>query len=97
MFPSSMIWADGGAVEISTFGLWFVFFTFCLSRLEMRWILWHEFMKEHAHLDAWLRLAEQAVASLNSTYITFIAAKEELRKFEVRSKNCVYLNNQNLK
>lgn len=57
----------------------------CLCRLERRWVLWHEFMKEHAHLDAWLRLAEQAVTSPYSAHLTYAVAKEELRKFEVRS------------
>ncbi|KAM7412545.1 hypothetical protein PAMA_020091 [Pampus argenteus] len=52
------------------------------GQLERRWILWHEFMKEHAHLDAWLRLAEQAVGSPNSTHVTYVTAKDELRKFE---------------
>uniref|UniRef100_UPI003AB043B3 nesprin-2 n=1 Tax=Centroberyx gerrardi TaxID=166262 RepID=UPI003AB043B3 len=52
------------------------------GQLDMKWVLWHEFMKEHAHLDAWLRLAEQAVSSPNSAHVTYAAAKEELRKFE---------------
>ncbi|KAG7224429.1 hypothetical protein INR49_015093, partial [Caranx melampygus] len=52
------------------------------GQLERRWVLWHEFMEEHAHLDMWLRLAEQAVSSHNSTPITYITAKENLRKFE---------------
>ncbi|XP_034534856.1 nesprin-2 isoform X2 [Notolabrus celidotus] len=52
------------------------------GQLEQRWVLWHEFMKEHAHLDIWLRLAEQAVNSPYPAHITYIAAKEELRKFE---------------
>lgn len=43
-------------------------------------------MKEHDHLDAWLQLAEQAIASSQSSaHITYSAAKDELRKFEVRS------------
>ncbi|KAI3354389.1 hypothetical protein L3Q82_018503, partial [Scortum barcoo] len=53
-----------------------------LWRLERRWILWHEFMTEHAHLDTWLRLAEQAVSSPNPAHITYVATKEGLRKFE---------------
>ncbi|XP_049432209.1 uncharacterized protein si:ch211-137a8.2 isoform X2 [Epinephelus fuscoguttatus] len=52
------------------------------GQLERKWVLWHEFMKEHAHLDTWLRLAEQAVSSPNSAHVTCITAKEELRKFE---------------
>ncbi|CAK6979582.1 uncharacterized protein si:ch211-137a8.2 [Scomber scombrus] len=52
------------------------------GQLERRWILWHQFMKEHAHLDAWLRLAEQAVGSPNSAHVTYVTAKEELRRFE---------------
>ncbi|XP_017286531.1 uncharacterized protein si:ch211-137a8.2 [Kryptolebias marmoratus] len=52
------------------------------GQLDRRWVLWHEFMKEHAHLDAWLRLAEQAVSSLNPAHVSYSAAKEELKKFE---------------
>ncbi|XP_040903288.1 nesprin-2 isoform X2 [Toxotes jaculatrix] len=52
------------------------------GQLETRWVLWREFMEEHAHLDIWLRLAEQAVGSPNSTCVTYATAKEELRKFE---------------
>uniref|UniRef100_UPI0037E78300 nesprin-2 n=1 Tax=Semicossyphus pulcher TaxID=241346 RepID=UPI0037E78300 len=52
------------------------------GRLERRWVLWHEFMKEHAHLDTWLRLAEKAVSSPNLAHVTYVTAKEELRKFE---------------
>lgn len=55
-----------------------------LCRLDRKWVLWHEFMKEHAHLDAWLGLAEEAVTMLNVAHITYGASKEELRKFEVR-------------
>uniref|UniRef100_A0A3P8WEA2 Uncharacterized protein n=1 Tax=Cynoglossus semilaevis TaxID=244447 RepID=A0A3P8WEA2_CYNSE len=51
------------------------------GRLETRWLLWHEFMKEHQQLDAWLRLAEQAVTSPNF-HVTYSAAKEELRMLE---------------
>ncbi|XP_022594329.1 nesprin-2-like [Seriola dumerili] len=52
------------------------------GQLEKRWVLWHKFMEEHAHLDMWLQLAEQAVSSHNSAHVTYITAKEELRKFE---------------
>ncbi|XP_037533895.1 nesprin-2 [Nematolebias whitei] len=52
------------------------------GQLDRRWALWHEFMKEHAHLDAWLRLAEQAVTSLDSAHISYSTAKEELKKVE---------------
>uniref|UniRef100_A0A3Q1FNX7 Uncharacterized protein n=1 Tax=Acanthochromis polyacanthus TaxID=80966 RepID=A0A3Q1FNX7_9TELE len=50
--------------------------------LDRKWLLWHDFMKEHAHLDAWLRLAEQAVASPSPAHFTYTTAKEELRRFE---------------
>ncbi|XP_069029160.1 uncharacterized protein [Embiotoca jacksoni] len=53
-----------------------------LHGLDRRWMLWHEFMKEHSRLDAWLRLAEQAVNSQSSAHETYTAAKEELRKFQ---------------
>ncbi|XP_054649436.1 nesprin-2 isoform X2 [Dunckerocampus dactyliophorus] len=52
------------------------------DQLERRWLLWHAFMKEHAHLDAWLQLAEQAVCSQNWTQVTYASAKEDLRRFE---------------
>ncbi|XP_071353073.1 nesprin-2 isoform X2 [Trachinotus anak] len=52
------------------------------GQLERKWVLWHEFMEEHARLDIWLRSAEQAVSSHNSAHITYITTKEELRKFE---------------
>lgn len=50
--------------------------------LDRKWLLWHDFMKEHAHLDAWLRLAEQAVASPSPAHFTYSTANEELRRFE---------------
>lgn len=50
--------------------------------LERRWALWHQFMKEHAHLDAWLRLAEQAISSSKPAHFTFTTAKQELKMFE---------------
>ncbi|XP_074497102.1 uncharacterized protein LOC141771082 isoform X1 [Sebastes fasciatus] len=52
------------------------------GQLEARWILWHEFMREHAHLDTWLRSAEQAVGSPDPAHVAYVTAKEELRKFE---------------
>ncbi|KAM3615955.1 uncharacterized protein V6R79_010218 [Siganus canaliculatus] len=52
------------------------------GRLERRWVLWHEFMKEHAHLDAWLRLAERAVRSPDPAHVTFASASEELKRLE---------------
>ncbi|XP_031728380.1 nesprin-2 isoform X1 [Anarrhichthys ocellatus] len=52
------------------------------GQLERRWVLWHEFMKEHAQLDNWLRFAEQAVSPPQPTLVTYVTAKEEMRKFE---------------
>ncbi|XP_077396303.1 nesprin-2 [Festucalex cinctus] len=51
-------------------------------QLERRWLLWHSFMTDHARLDAWLRLAEQAVSSHNWTQVTCAAAKNDVRRFE---------------
>ncbi|KAM9317701.1 uncharacterized protein KZ484_022109 [Pholidichthys leucotaenia] len=53
-----------------------------LKGLEKRWILWHEFMKDHAHLDSWLQLAEQAITSPSLVQVTYVRAKEELQRFE---------------
>ncbi|CAL8354084.1 unnamed protein product [Lota lota] len=50
--------------------------------LDARWVAWHQFMKEHAHLDAWLRLAEQAARSCSSAHVTYDTAKEKLRRVE---------------
>ncbi|XP_061538540.1 nesprin-2 isoform X3 [Phycodurus eques] len=52
------------------------------ERLERRWLLWHGFMKEHGHLDAWLRLAEHAVASRNWSRVTYAGAKDGVRRLE---------------
>lgn len=40
-------------------------------------------MQEHAHLDSWLRLVEEAASRLDSAHVTYVTAKEELGKFEV--------------
>ncbi|KAF1393361.1 hypothetical protein PFLUV_G00014810 [Perca fluviatilis] len=50
--------------------------------LERKWLLWQDFMTEQAHLDAWLRLAEQAVGSTGPAHFSYVTAKEDLRKFE---------------
>lgn len=51
--------------------------------MDRKWVLWHEFMQEHSHLDAWLRLAEQAINTLQPAHLTYSASKEELRRFQV--------------
>ncbi|KAM8854550.1 nesprin-2 [Synchiropus picturatus] len=50
--------------------------------LEQRWVLWQDFMKEHAHLDSWLQAAQQALSSSNTGHVTFAAACEDLSRFE---------------
>ncbi|XP_068572656.1 nesprin-2 isoform X2 [Cebidichthys violaceus] len=52
------------------------------GQLERRWVLWHDFMKEHAQLDDWLRFAEQAVRPPQPALIPYVTAKEGMRKFE---------------
>ncbi|XP_028816938.1 nesprin-2 isoform X2 [Denticeps clupeoides] len=51
-------------------------------QLERRWMLWHEFMKDYSCLDDWLRLAENCAASPNTSHVLYVAASEELKKFE---------------
>ncbi|XP_030237712.1 nesprin-2 isoform X1 [Gadus morhua] len=51
-------------------------------QLDRRWVTWHHFMKEHAHLDAWLRLAEQAAGTCSSAHVTYDTAKDRLRTVE---------------
>ncbi|TNN71044.1 Nesprin-2 [Liparis tanakae] len=52
------------------------------GHLERRWFLWHQFMNEHAQLDTWLRLAEQAVGSPRPAHLTYVTAREDMRTFE---------------
>ncbi|XP_028429474.1 uncharacterized protein si:ch211-137a8.2 isoform X2 [Perca flavescens] len=52
------------------------------GQLERKWLLWQDFMTEQAHLDAWLRLAEQAVGSSGPVHFAYVIAKEDLSKFE---------------
>lgn len=52
------------------------------AKLERRWMLWYEFMKEHSCLDDWLRAAEKIAVSPNSSHVLYAAAKEELQKYE---------------
>ncbi|KAK6470657.1 nesprin-2-like [Huso huso] len=49
---------------------------------EQKWQLWHEFMHAYSRFNDWLRLAEGVASSPNSTHVLYIAAKEELKKFE---------------
>lgn len=56
---------------------------FISQRLERKWVLWHEFMKEYSSLGDWLRLAEKSADSPRSAHVLFVTAKEELEKFEV--------------
>ncbi|XP_051534733.1 nesprin-2-like [Myxocyprinus asiaticus] len=51
-------------------------------KLERRWMLWYELMKEHSSLDDWLQLAEKIAASPNSSHVLYVTAKEELQKYE---------------
>ncbi|XP_061683122.1 nesprin-2 isoform X2 [Syngnathoides biaculeatus] len=53
-----------------------------LTGLERRWLLWQGFMKEHAQLDTWLRLAEVVVASHDWSRVTYAGAKDDVRRFE---------------
>uniref|UniRef100_A0A3B5RC24 Uncharacterized protein n=1 Tax=Xiphophorus maculatus TaxID=8083 RepID=A0A3B5RC24_XIPMA len=62
------------------YSVWVFFAPSC--RLDRKWVLWHEFMQEHSHLDAWLRLAEQAINTLSPAHLTYSASKEELRRFQ---------------
>ncbi|XP_077578870.1 nesprin-2 [Stigmatopora nigra] len=50
--------------------------------LERRWRLWHGFMEEHAHLDAWLRSAERALASGDTARVTRGGAVDDVRRFQ---------------
>lgn len=73
------------------YSYWYVYIllSICFSltiRLERRWMLWYEFMKEHSCLDDWLRAAEKVAMSPNSSYVLYAAAKEELQKYEVMNQ-----------
>lgn len=40
-------------------------------------------MKEHAHLETWLCLTEQAIACAGPAHVTYVGAKEKLRRIQV--------------
>lgn len=40
-------------------------------------------MKEHAHLETWLRSTERAVTCAGPAHISYVSAKEKLRRMEV--------------
>ncbi|XP_061575907.1 nesprin-2 isoform X2 [Cololabis saira] len=50
--------------------------------LDRRWVLWHQFMKEQHHLDAWLRLAERSLDSLSPAPFTYSVARDDLRRVQ---------------
>lgn len=52
-------------------------------RLDRKWLLWRDFLKEHAHLETWLRSTEQALTCAGPAHITYVSAKEKLRRMEV--------------
>lgn len=60
-----------------------------VSRLDRKWLLWHDFMREHAHLEAWLHPTEQALTCASPAHITYSGAKEQLRRLEVSRNTSV--------
>eukprot|EP00066_Takifugu_rubripes_P026663 XP_011615929.1 PREDICTED: nesprin-2-like isoform X1 [Takifugu rubripes] len=50
--------------------------------LDRKWLLWHDFMTEHAHLETWLHSTEQAITCASPAHITYVGAKEKLRRLE---------------
>ncbi|XP_029111565.1 nesprin-1 isoform X1 [Scleropages formosus] len=59
--------------------------------LEKKWILWHEFIKDHSCFTDWLQLAEKSARRPRSAVILYITAKEDLKRYqdlqvEIRSR-----------
>lgn len=56
-----------------------------LSRIEETWRLWQKFLDDYSRFEEWLKTSERTAALPNSSGVLYTAAKEEMKKFEVRS------------
>lgn len=55
-------------------------------RIEETWRLWQKFLEDFGRYEEWLATSEKTAALPNSSGVLYTVAKEELKKFEVRSR-----------
>lgn len=56
-----------------------------VCRIEETWRLWQKFLDDYSRFEEWLKVSERTAALPNSSGVLYTVAKEELKKFEVRS------------
>lgn len=57
---------------------------YLLCRIEETWRLWRKFQDDYSQFEDWLDVAEHTAAEPESSDVLYTAAKEELKKYEVR-------------
>lgn len=58
---------------------------FCSIRIEETWRLWQKFLDDYSRFEDWLQPAEKTAAFPNSSAVLYTIAKEELKRFEVKT------------
>lgn len=56
---------------------------------DRKWLLWHDFMREHAHLEAWLHSTERALTCTSPAHMAYSGAREQLRRLQVSRNTLV--------
>uniref|UniRef100_A0ABM5FBV7 Nesprin-2 isoform X3 n=1 Tax=Pogona vitticeps TaxID=103695 RepID=A0ABM5FBV7_9SAUR len=51
-------------------------------KIEETWRLWQRFLDDYSRFEDWLKTAERTAASPNSSEVSYVNAKEELKKFD---------------
>lgn len=64
---------------------WLVLSCFPPLRIEETWRLWQKFLDDYSRFEDWLKSAERTAAYPNSSEVLYTSAKEELKKFEVKT------------
>lgn len=54
-------------------------------RIEETWRLWQKFLDDYSRFEDWLKSAERIAAYPNSSEVLYTNAKEELKRFEVKT------------
>lgn len=55
-------------------------------RIEETWRLWQKFLDDYSRFEDWLKAAERTAACPNSSEVLYTVAKEELKRFEVKTQ-----------
>lgn len=64
---------------------WHVLSCFLPIRIEETWRLWQKFLDDYSRFEDWLKSAERTAACPNSSEVLYTNAKEELKRFEVKT------------